>query len=81
MSIEYKSWLEIIRIGQTKHQLNTILNKYFQTKKSSAHWIPQPERLNRRKVCLIADAAITLEKKKIKKQVKSLIIRKDLVVV
>ena len=31
-SNEYKSWLE-----QTKHQPNTILNKYFQTRKSSTH--------------------------------------------
>ena len=31
-SNEYKSWL-----GQTKHQLNTILNKYFQTRKNSTH--------------------------------------------
>lgn len=29
---DYKSWL-----GQTKHQLNTILSKYFQTRKSSTH--------------------------------------------
>ena len=71
-SNDYKSWL-----GQTKHQLNTILNKYFQTRKSSTH---RDCRMIRRKACLIADASINLEKE-IQKQVDLLIIREDLVAV